>query len=365
MTRFLALLFCGSAMFAQQADPRPELLRLADELDTAIRAGDWNKAAALSDTLKGTASDARNQSMAKGGSELGDQILDWLPTDTEVIVVAQQPFKVPAADRSALADTLVMAQGYVLGLLGAAEKESLYKALAGRTIRLAALGAREFANHAPGPQDMLPLGLIAYQGCAIYSFLEPVSESIFQRKPEESVMGHPVWISKGSQNDFKETDTYFVAIPNPNTMLACNNRDFFTQMAARMAVRQTPRALPATLPEWEQVDRSAPLWAVRHIRADRAQQDPSQAGMLGPDGKNLEPIGLTAEFGLVSASAKARMIAKEDPWEAIASSPEFQGAAQSRKLKEGIWELSVANKPQAGAMAVFMLMAFLGFTVYL
>jgi hypothetical protein len=48
-------------------------------------------------------------------------------------------------------------------------------------------------------------------------------------------------------------------------MLACNDRDFFTQMVARMAVRQTPRALPETLPEWEQVDRSAPLWAVRHI----------------------------------------------------------------------------------------------------
>jgi hypothetical protein len=87
--------------------------------------------------------------------------------------------------------------------------------------------------------------------------------------------------------------------------------------------------------------------------------------MLGPDRKNLEAIGLTAEFGLVSTGAKARMLAKEDPWKTIASSPEFQGAAQSRKLTEGIWELPVANKPQAGAMAAFVLMAFLGFAVYL
>jgi hypothetical protein len=352
-------------MFAQQADPKAELLRLTDELDAAVRAADWNKAAALSNTLKGAASDARNQSMSKGGTELADQVLDWLPPDTETIVIAQQLFKVPQADRPG-ADALAMAQGYVLGLLAAVENETLIEALPGRAIRLAALGARQFANHAP-KGDMLPLGLIAYQGCAVYSFLEPVPESIFQRKPDESVMGHPVWVSKGSQNDFKDTDMFLVALPKPDMMLACNDRDFFTQMVSRMAVHQSPRALPASLPEWKQVDRSAPLWAVRHIRVDRAPEDPSYPAHLigaGPGARDPEITGLTVEFG-PSSAVKARMLAKGDPWKDLASSDDFHGEAQPRKVADGIWELSVANKPEAGGMAVFALMAFLGFAVYL
>jgi hypothetical protein len=69
-------------------------------------------------------------------------------------------------------------------------------------------------------------------------------------------MGHSVWISKGSQNDFTDTDTYLVALPKPDIILACNDRDFFIQMVTRMALHQTPRALPAALPEWNHVDRS-------------------------------------------------------------------------------------------------------------
>jgi hypothetical protein len=324
MKSIALMFFSVCAAFGQQTQPsntKPELLRLTDELDGAIQSGDWNKAIALSHSLKDSTVEARNRSLAKGGVELVDQILQWLPPDTETLIVAQQPFKVPSEKPKTIEGVSVMAQGYALGLFGTIEKESIAKVLGGRTIRLAALGARKFANHTPDARGALPLGLIAYQGCAVYSFVEEVPESVFQRKADESVMGHPVWVSKGSQNDFQDTDTYFAGLPKPDLMLTCNDRDFFTQMVSRMAVGQPARALPADLKEWQHLDRSAPVWAIRHFRSDRAGEDPTIAELLA--GKGPEAVGLTVAFG-IDGGAKATMLAKSDPWGDLAKVPEFR-----------------------------------------
>lgn len=361
MNHIVLMFFCVCAALGQQTPNRkPELIRLTDELDTAVQAGDWNKAAALSRSLKDATVEARNLSMAKGGVDLVDQILQWLPVDTETLVVAQQPFKIPRRDPQAIPSVAGMAQGYVLGLLGAIGKEGVDKALVGQTIRLAAIGARKFQNHAPDARGGLPLGLISYQGCAIYSFVEEVPESIFQRKADESVMGHPVWVSKGSQNDLKDTDTYFAARPLPDLVFACNDRDFLTQMVSRMAVVQSPRALTADLTEWQHLDRSAPVWAIRHFRSDRVTLDPTISMLLA--GKDPGATGLTVEFG-INGGATARMLAKSDPWVDLAKAPDFQGMAVSRKVEDGVWELSIANKAESGGLAVFALMGFLGFVV--
>jgi len=361
MNRIALMFFCACAAFGQQtSNQRPELIRLTDELDTAIQSGDWNKAAALSRSLKDATVEARNRSMAKESENLVDQLLQWLPPDTETLIVAQQPFTIPRKDPKAIPSVTVMAQGYILGLLGAVEKEGLSNALVGHTIRLAAIGARKFQNHDPDPRGVLPLGLISYQGCAIYSFVEEVPESIFQRKADESVMGHPVWVSKGSQNDFKDTDTYFSARPRPDLIFACNDRDFLTQMVSRMTVVQSPRALAVDLTEWQHLDRPAPVWAIRHFRADRVAADPTIAMLLA--GKDPGAAGLTVGFG-INGGVTARMLAKSDPWADLAKAPDFQGMAASRKAGDGVWELSVTNKIEASTFAVFALMGFLGFVV--
>jgi hypothetical protein len=143
-------------------------------------------------------------------------------------------------------------------------------------------------------------------------------------------------------------------------MLVCNDREFFTQMVSRMAVIQTPRALPTDLKEWRYLDRSAPVWAIRYFRRDRVGADPS-ISMLDSE-KDPEATGLIVEFG-IDGGATAIMLAKSDPWVDLGESPDFHGAAASRSVGDGVWELSVANKPEAGPIAVFALMAFLGFVV--
>ena len=361
MTRVVALLLLGTAALTAQPPGKAELMKLADQLDAAIQAGDWAQAAQISRTLKIAVRDERNRSLSAAGSELADAILGWLPTDAMTLVVAQQPFIIKAEEQRDIPSALDMARGYVLGLLSAAEKENLLKGLNGRTVKLAAIAIR-FGEEPEDNRPLnspVPLGLVPYQGCGVYAFAEPVGESVFGRPPDDSILGHRVWTSKGSQNDTPDKETYLVAFIKPVVVLSCNNRAFFEQMTIRMGAAAQPRALPASLAEWKYVDRSAPLWGICHYSEKTAL---IVAGLTGDD-KNPEPTGITVEFGLPSGAARARMIAKSDPWQDLAGSPDFHGAAKSREAAAGVWELTVDEKPEAAGMAAFALMAYLGFVV--
>jgi hypothetical protein len=343
---------------------QPDLPKLTDELEVAIKAADWPKAAQLSRSLREAVREARDQSMAASGDKLVDSILTWLPADTETLVVAQQPFTLNQADQSKLPGALEMAQGYVLGLLVAAEKETLYASLVGRTVQRAALSARRFGEEPPN----LPsggrgsgLGMIFYQGCAVYAFTEPVPDSVLTRPPDETIMGHRVWVSKGSQRDLPDSDTYFVSLLKPDLMLACNNREFFREMVSRRDGPSQPRALPADLPEWKLVDRTAPLWALCHY----AGKGEILLAALGPEFGEVEPTGVTLEFGVAPNGARARMISKSNPWKEFAEASDFHGAAKSRESQAGVWELTVDERPEAALMAGFTLMAVVGFIVAL
>jgi len=352
------LVIAGIALRAQQAPDKLDLLNLTNSVQAAIDAGDWRKAADLSALLETAVRDARNQAAVGKNSALVDSILTWLPADTETVVVAQEPFRISAPDPSAIPSALAMAQGYVTGVLDAAEAGQLGSALQGETIQLAVLGARRFTNHPPDEQNILPLGMIAYQGCGVYVLAKAASK-IVARPPDESVMGLPVWVAKGSQNDRPNTDTYLVALPRPDLILVCNDRTFFAEISSRMASPQTPRALPSDLPEWKRVDRSEPLWAIRHFA------DSADAGNIFGAERDPQATGLVLEFGLAGGAAKARMISKSDPWKDFTSHAEFGGAAQSREVTKGVWELSIGSKPEAAGMAAFALMALAGFVVLL
>ena len=363
MMRLLMVLCLSSCALFAQTSEKVDLLKRTDALEGLIDAGDWEKASEMSRSLKAAVTVERNRSMAATGSQLADAILTWLPTDTETLVVAQEPFRITKQDRTNIPAALLMAQDFVLGLLTAAEKGKLGEAMLGRTVRLAAFGGRGFENHSEGENGALPLGLIAYQGCAVYAFAEPLSESIVSRPSDGSVMGHRVWISKGTQSDLPDSDIYFVSLLQPDVITVCNDRTFFQEMLSRRDLPQQSRALPADLPEWKQVDRTAPLWAICHYRADDLL-----VHLLDSQDAGTDPgaIGIAVEFGAASGVARARMIAKTDPWKNLIGDPEFHGAAKSRKVADGVWELSVSyGNPEAGAMAAFTLMAMVGFVVLL
>ncbi len=357
MIRIVISLLAASTL-AAQAPTRADLLKLTDQLETAIDAGDWSKAAQLSRTLRAAVQEARNQSMAAAGNELADSILSWLPVDTETLVVAQEPFTIAAEDQTNIPSALSGAQAYVLGLLNAAEGESLFKALVGRTVRLAALGARRFGEESTGDrppgQQSTSRGTVSYQGCAVYAFAEPLPDPILARPPEESIMGNRAWISQGSENDAAADETYLVSLLKPDLMMACNNRDFFREMVSRMGSAQQTRALPPDLPEWKQLDRTAPLWGISHYSGNII---PSTAG------SEFAATGVTVAFGLPFGAAQARIISKSDPWKELLDDSEFKDMATSHEISEGVWEVSVAGRAEAAPIAILVLMSALGFSV--
>src|SRR6266404_5818477 len=156
-----------------------------------------------------------------------DSVLDWLPKDTETILVAQKSFQILHTDAEP-ADALDMAHGYVLGLLGAAENERLIKMLQGQSIRFAVVAARRF-----GFRDDDALGLDSYEGCAVYAFAKPLDASTFAPTPAERFQGHPLWLSKGSQNESAYVYTYRTTLLKPDLLLVCNNQSFFNEILTR------------------------------------------------------------------------------------------------------------------------------------
>jgi len=361
MIRTLTLLVVAAWTAAAQSTAKADLLKLTDELNTAIQSGDWTKAAKLSRALKAAAEDARNRSMESAGRGQADSILAWFPADTETVVVAQQPFEIVTVETNSPTATEV-AQAFVLGFLQAAERGKLSTDLDGHTLRLAALGARRFGqepenHHATGRQGVF--GMIPYQGCATYVFAAPISPPILNRPPDDTIMGYRVWLSKGSQNEEPDRDDYFVSMLKPDVMLVCNSRAFFQETVARLGLPSPQRALPADLLEWKLVDRSVPLWGITHCR------DSDLVASLTPGSENPGAVDLVVEFGLDNDMALARMIAKADPWKELVNSPDFRGTAASSQSAGGIWELKIAGNPDVADFAVLVLMAELGFVILL
>jgi hypothetical protein len=353
-----------------------DLEDLTGQVESAMTKGDWKRAAELSANLRDAVQNRRDQSFAAENAKLVDEVLGWLPDDTETLIVAQQPFVLTAGEgrQREVANALDTARSYVTMLLDVIEDGNLGKILTGKIIRTGILAARKFEDHPPGEGGVGSLGLIAYEGCALYAFAQQSLEPFLPEQPQDKILGHPVWVSQGTQHEQAvgakaPLDTYLTVQPRPGLIVVCNNRSFLTEILDRMPSPQhATRALPETLPEWRQVDRSAPLWAIRHFGQDRADVDPTYPANSMPGTKGAESItGVIAQFS--AAGTTARMLSAsqgEDPWKDLTDSPDFHGAAHSRRVSGGVWELSVDNnRPEASYFAVFALMATLGFAVYL
>lgn len=365
MTRCALFLF-AAAMLAQEPMSKADLLSLTDQLQEAMQSGDWKKAKELSAALKGAVIAQRNRSLSGESNGQINRILKWLPPDTETLMVAQEPFTVPQPHSNPPSHMVAAASQYTLSPLDGALSD---QALEGRTLKFAVLGARKFANHKPLKNDILPLGLIAYEGCGVYAFARPVEESALEPL-QTSILGHPIREAKAlDQNpDAADVETSFASLIKPDLLIACNSRDFLEQVLARIDGPSSTEAFPTSLSEWKQVDRSKPFWALRHFRAERAEQDPTYPGNgLIFDKKIPTPVGVVMDIDPSSGTMRARFISGSgmNPWKDIAEASDFQGLAKTWQMSPDVWELSLSAEKEVGTFAVFALMGVLGFAVLL
>jgi hypothetical protein len=224
------------------------------------------------------------------GMPLWEQLLWWLPENTETIIVAPRPFQLPKLprDEPSFADlALLLPTGGNFDAQGL----TLHAELQGQMITCAIGGARRFR---PPPAQKLGIG--SYEGCHVLQFHSVSNVAVrmafenFQKKAEVTLEIAGIRVAVGSKT---ETSSYLVANPRPGLLILATDKDYLRQTLERMARKQEKRAIPSELPEWKHVDVKARVWAVRHYRKEFAATDPSspfhdKSSAIGPD---LDAVG--------------------------------------------------------------------------
>ncbi len=313
----------------------------------------------------------QGNALARDNTDPLDRLISALPDDTETIVVAEQPFSLSPPKQTRVPDALTVSRSYILNLLAAVDNGKLFPAFSERRLRFGVLVGRNFANHPPDASKALPLGLIAYQGCSVYAFANPIPPSAISL-PAVVQGARQVWHAEGKQYtqpvDAKsQNEEYWLTLLAPDVLLACNDGNFFSSVLANWDT--SARTSFRQLPEWKRVNRSAPVWGFRHFRAQPAATDPTDPRKEGLLGAKLEgAVGVIFEVGSPSGTVHALWESTSDtnPWTELSNSPDMHGAATVRAAGDGAWELSLTdNQSGAGALSVFAIMAFLGFAVLL
>jgi hypothetical protein len=234
------------------------------------------------------------------------EVLSWLPADTETITVARGPF-VLARDQSKADqdENRTIGDGELgeffetlpLSLLGFKD-ELLLAHLKGKRILLAVEGARHF-------RPPSGLGEMPYEGCTIALFADDLGYDVNVLGKEnrkstlktEQIEGQAsAVLQEKLENDIW---TVLIAFPNKRMLVMATNRDYLREVLARLQGKKGKRALPNDLPEWKYVNTELRFWGLRHFDKDQAKTDPTSPygeGHLSARGPDQQAIGLSFAF---------------------------------------------------------------------
>jgi hypothetical protein len=315
-----------------------------------------------------------------------NQVLSWLPVNTETVLGTNGPFvwdpkalsNEPPSQEPLTARALeIQSRMFPLTLLNF--KSGGYgEFVKGKTVALAIEGSRRF--RAPRA-----LGLMRYEGCLIMVFVPTVSldGAAFMRAAANSAVrfedhnGTKVAVFEEKSED--DTWNTFVGFPRSNVAIVATNLDYLVGVLDRMRGTPTTRALPANLSEWKHVDTNAPVWGLRHYQKQGAELDPSSP-LLGQNAANVpdaNAVGVTFSFApaaertasvdYFSTNPDVRRILSgylmmEDA--ATAAPQEFQ--MRLRQPTAGVLEASISlSATEAIGRLLFGLMAMVGHAIYL
>lgn len=198
-----------------------------------------------------------------------DELLWWLPPDTETIQVTQPPAK---RGRGPLFDAIKTTTGQ-LEFGDEGYSQVLTRRLAGVRLKAMVDGARRF-------RPPSGLGGTRYEGANLF-LLEKRFAGADALMAELSKTAVSVQrIEQLTVVEFREKledDIWssFITFARPDVLAVATDRGYLEQVLRRRGARTAPRALPADLPEWRRLDAAAPFWAVRHYRRDDIDEDPT------------------------------------------------------------------------------------------
>tara|TARA_R100001132_G_scaffold27442_1_gene33512 strand:- start:4924 stop:5889 length:966 start_codon:yes stop_codon:yes gene_type:complete len=217
---------------------------------------------------------ARELAVPKPGISVAvREIVEWLPPDSESLIVSQGPFafkKATFPTHSFLDSTRALPLFLTLQFQG----ESLYELLQGQKITLAVEGSRRFTV----PEG---LGLLPYEGCQVLQFEKDSHQSVGDafkvclQKAEKTIQLGKLNIAVFTDRWERDDWTLYLAQPRAGMLLCATNQSYLEEMLKRMQGEQPKRAFPDTLKEWKFLNATAPVWGLRHFSLKFSETDPT------------------------------------------------------------------------------------------
>jgi hypothetical protein len=218
-----------------------------------------------------------------------DEMLWWLPADTETLMVQQAS----APPMRGLVHDALLSEEIDVG--DSALMASAKPHLQGARLKLTLEGSRRFTEP-PG------LGEFPYEGVTIYTFMKPLGAG------GKALMGdlaktcmhtrqvHGFDVVEFSEKVEDTSWTHYIAVPRPDVLLDATNLDYLTEVLTRISKRAETRALPGDLPEWRWVDVRSSFWVLRHYRREHVHEDPTSPFRKDEAGESRDPdaVGMTA-----------------------------------------------------------------------
>lgn len=132
-----------------QPPPPPNLDVLIHEVRSAIEKADLTTASDIAAKLDAAVHQQFQTWLIRDAKQRVDEVLTWLPEDSETLMVYQEPFVISAKDTPADFDGHP-ARLYATDRLLALDGGKFYAALNGLTVRLVAVGMRDIRARFPG-----------------------------------------------------------------------------------------------------------------------------------------------------------------------------------------------------------------------
>jgi hypothetical protein len=317
ITLFVAISLAGQA-------PAPnDLDRLRQELQDALHTSDLVRATDLAAKLDDGVQREFRASLNRDAGQRINDVLNWLPSDTESLLVLQEPTVIQTTDTQQW-----LAEGaprqYAFGRLMALNEGDIFRKLEGRTVRMVVAGIKSMQSRMPESliiPAFMPDGDVAY----FYFFTEPVGREVLGA-PEASSNAWPLWRGTaqidageprggGTQRAQRE-DSSWLALARPDLLIVCSRRETLLELLGRIAsyapaqAVRADRALPTTLPIWSQADRKAQFWGVRLYSDPAGRRDLSNARGRTVNGAEGDPsgVGVTVRFDVDSGDLEIRYL---------------------------------------------------------
>ena len=295
-----------------------------------------------------------------------DELIWWLPADSETVQVTQTP----AQPRGPLFDAMETARGEI------AFGDVAYADTMARHLKIARVKAT-----VEGSRRFLPpsgLGQMRHDGALIILFDKPLDGAGAALLADLEKIALKIEQLEGLKvvefRDEIESDTWasYITMPRSDVLVVATDHAYLEEVLRRRGSRAANRALPADLPEWRRVDTTAPFWAVRHYRREGAGEDPTSPFTRTRNGEILDAaaVGVTVHTSPDGRTIVAHYLSRATSAEQIVHrlwhhAGDGVAPALRRVGDDTIEARFTANDEEDVSMCFFYLLAALGHATYL